>query len=483
MTSQVNDPTQAPNPQTQAQAQAQVVQQQQDVSEVGWMFIQQYYTFVNNKPHQLHLFYTTSSTLCHGVEGQAVPSYRGQTQIQQRMREHGFQDCKVMVSNVDVQGSADGGVVVQVLGEMANAGRPSQKFCQTFFLAPQPRGYYVLNDILRFLKEDVDVEDDSAAAATAAPNATVSNDSLFAQKLGADEQLNGHHSNESNGSNGSNGTVGAQEKVVSAPAPVPASAPAPTQVPQVQTQQPQATPQAPQVQPSAAEDQSKPAVEKAQSPAAATAEQKSSSQPKAQSEKETKPVAKQAAKTAAPKDEQKAPAQPAKPSAPLTWADKIKPASAPSTTSAGATSTATAATATAEPNGSATRNAAAPTPASTTAQGSGAASGKRSSQSGQRQRPEFHSAYIKHVTQKVDDGLLKQALERIGKLTHFQVEKSKSCAFVDFIDEATLKNALAVHELKVGDQTVLIEERKRGGAKKNSGTNSKNRNSNSKRKA
>uniref|UniRef100_A0A060T019 ARAD1C09218p n=1 Tax=Blastobotrys adeninivorans TaxID=409370 RepID=A0A060T019_BLAAD len=473
MTSQVNDPSQAPNPQTQAQAQAQVVQQQQDVSEVGWMFIQQYYTFVNNKPHQLHLFYTTSSTLCHGVEGQAVPSYRGQTQIQQRMREHGFQDCKVMVSNVDVQGSADGGVVVQVLGEMANAGRPSQKFCQTFFLAPQPRGYYVLNDILRFLKEDVDVEDDSGASATTAPNATVSNDSLFAQKLGTDEQLNGgHHSDESNGSNGSNGTVGAQEKVVSPPAP----APAPTQV---QAQQPQASAQA---QPSAPEVQSKAAVEKSQSPAA-TAEQKPS-QPKAQPEKESKPVAKQPAKTAAaPKEEQKAPAQPAKPSAPLTWADKIKPASAPGTTSTTAGAGTSSAATTAEPNGSATRSATAPAPASTTAQGSAAASGKRSSQSGQRQRPEFHSAYIKHVTQKVDDGLLKQALERIGKLTHFQVEKSKSCAFVDFIDEATLKNALAVHELKVGDQTVLIEERKRGGAKKNSGSNSKNRNSNSKRKA
>ena len=53
-----------------------------------------------------------------------------------------------------------GGLIVQVLGEMCNNGGPWQKFSQTFFLAEQPQGYYVLNDIFRFLKEDVENEYD-----------------------------------------------------------------------------------------------------------------------------------------------------------------------------------------------------------------------------------------------------------------------------------------------------------------------------------
>lgn len=53
-----------------------------------------------------------------------------------------------------------GGIIVQVLGELSNMGQDCQKFCQTFFLAEQPEGYYVLNDIFRFLKEDIEVEYD-----------------------------------------------------------------------------------------------------------------------------------------------------------------------------------------------------------------------------------------------------------------------------------------------------------------------------------
>ena len=62
----------------------------------------------------------------------------------------------MLVSNVDSQASLNGGIIVQVLGEMSNKGGACHKFAQTFFLAEQPNGYYVLNDIFRFLKEDID---------------------------------------------------------------------------------------------------------------------------------------------------------------------------------------------------------------------------------------------------------------------------------------------------------------------------------------
>lgn len=67
---------------------------------------------------------------------------------------------------MDTQASANNGIIIQVIGEMSNHGDPWRKFVQTFFLAEQPNGYFVLNDMFRFLKEESvegdDVESDSA---------------------------------------------------------------------------------------------------------------------------------------------------------------------------------------------------------------------------------------------------------------------------------------------------------------------------------
>lgn len=78
--------------------------------------------------------------------------------IQEKISSYEFKECKVRVSNVDSQESADNGIVIQVLGEMSNNGLPNRKFSQTFFLAEQPGGYFVLNDIFRYLKDDEDTD-------------------------------------------------------------------------------------------------------------------------------------------------------------------------------------------------------------------------------------------------------------------------------------------------------------------------------------
>ena len=46
--------------------------------------------------------------------------------------------------------------MVQVIGEMSNKAAPHRKFVQTFVLAEQPNGYFVLNDIFRYINEDED---------------------------------------------------------------------------------------------------------------------------------------------------------------------------------------------------------------------------------------------------------------------------------------------------------------------------------------
>jgi len=126
--------------------------------EVSWLFVQEYYTIMNNSPEKLHQFYNKDSYYCNGSEGESSKIYHGQTEINKRIKELEYEDCKVLVSNVDSQVSSGDGIIIQVLGEMSNKGGASHKFAQTFFLAKQPNGYFVLNDIIRFLKEDIENE-------------------------------------------------------------------------------------------------------------------------------------------------------------------------------------------------------------------------------------------------------------------------------------------------------------------------------------
>ncbi len=127
-------------------------------SEVGWLFVTQYYTFLNQNPSRLHCFFTKKSTMVHGTEQEESSPCFGQQQIHDKITSLNFNDAKVFVSNVDTQSSASGGILVQVLGELSNNGAGWRKFAQTFFLAEQPNGYYVLNDIFRYLKDDDEIE-------------------------------------------------------------------------------------------------------------------------------------------------------------------------------------------------------------------------------------------------------------------------------------------------------------------------------------
>jgi hypothetical protein len=445
-----------------------VQDQPQDMTEVGWLFLQQYYTFLNEHPEKLHRFYTRNSTFCHGVEGESVSSCLGQTKIGDKIKEHGFQDCKVLVSNFDCQLSSQDGVIIQVLGEMSNKGGPSQKFVQTFFLAPQPRGYYVLNDIFRFLKEDVtDIEDVEEAVSdlsfhhhvngtkdemTSTESVSVdAESSLFSQTLSATE-------NKSNVISSPNGTATEPTTVESTPSLVPGS-------PAVQEHVVAQSEQGEEVE-KHEEWADTPVVAVSSTTSSSTSSTTTIAATTTTTAATTTPPA--VATTTSAAATSTIP-NPAVPSAPVSWAALAaktaakKPAEQISSTPVAASivPTSPAGVSSAKQPVPATAAAAAATGAAT---GTGTGTGQP-----RKGTPEYHSAYIKHVNNRVDDNLLRKALEKFGQLTHFQVEKSKNCAFVDFADPATLKAALAAHELTIGDQIVLVEERKRGGAKKPNG--------------
>ena len=86
--------------------------------------------------------------------------------INERIKELDFRDCKVRVTNVDSQAS-DANIVIQVIGEISNKSQPHKKFTQTFVLAGQTNGYFVLNDIFRYIIEEEQAEEPVVEQATA----------------------------------------------------------------------------------------------------------------------------------------------------------------------------------------------------------------------------------------------------------------------------------------------------------------------------
>lgn len=54
---------------------------------------------------------------------------------------------------MDAQDSFNGGVLVLVTGYLIGKDSLRRKFSQSFFLAPQDKGYFVLNDVFRYVDE------------------------------------------------------------------------------------------------------------------------------------------------------------------------------------------------------------------------------------------------------------------------------------------------------------------------------------------
>jgi hypothetical protein len=50
-----------------------------DPFEVGWLFVQEYYTFLNKDPSKLHCFYNKKSSFLHGHEGESAKVCHGQS--------------------------------------------------------------------------------------------------------------------------------------------------------------------------------------------------------------------------------------------------------------------------------------------------------------------------------------------------------------------------------------------------------------------
>ncbi|CAK9258940.1 unnamed protein product [Sphagnum jensenii] len=122
---------------------------------VGNAFVSQYYNVLHQSPGVVHRFYTDASCLTRaeaGADG-AVETVVTQNEIHKKVMSFDFEQFKAEIKTVDSQDSLMGGVLVMVSGSLSNQSTGKRNFTQSFFLAPQEKGYFVLNDIFRYVDE------------------------------------------------------------------------------------------------------------------------------------------------------------------------------------------------------------------------------------------------------------------------------------------------------------------------------------------
>lgn len=126
---------------------------------IGHRFVRQYYSLLDKDPSKLYRLYKAHSVFSHGSDDKGMTSAVGPSEIHSEfmtlvspLERHA---CEVELTGVECQESRQGGVLVLVTGflTLASAGE-RRHFTQALFLEKQTvpyEGYYVLNDILRYL--------------------------------------------------------------------------------------------------------------------------------------------------------------------------------------------------------------------------------------------------------------------------------------------------------------------------------------------
>ncbi|XP_010528411.1 PREDICTED: ras GTPase-activating protein-binding protein 2-like [Tarenaya hassleriana] len=117
-------------------------------------FVEQYYHILHHSPELVYRFYQDSSVLSRPNHDGAMSSVTTMQGINEKILSMDFTSYKAEIKTADAQNSYKDGVTVLVTGCLTGKDNLQRKFAQSFFLAPQDVGYFVLNDVFRYLDDD-----------------------------------------------------------------------------------------------------------------------------------------------------------------------------------------------------------------------------------------------------------------------------------------------------------------------------------------
>ncbi|XP_077250864.1 nuclear transport factor 2 (NTF2) family protein with RNA binding (RRM-RBD-RNP motifs) domain-containing protein [Tasmannia lanceolata] len=119
--------------------------------QVGTYFVGKYYQVLQQQPNFVHQFYTDTSTMIR-VDGDTRETATAMVQIHSLIMSLNFTGIEIKTAHsLD---SWNNGVLVMVSGSVETKDFNGRRnFVQTFFLAPQEKGYFVLNDMFLFIDD------------------------------------------------------------------------------------------------------------------------------------------------------------------------------------------------------------------------------------------------------------------------------------------------------------------------------------------
>lgn len=120
---------------------------------VGNAFVEQYYHILHHSPELVFRFYQDSSVLSRPDSNGVMTSVTTMQGINEKILSMDYKDYKAEIKTADAQKSYKDGVTVLVTGCLTGKDRLRRKFAQSFFLAPQDNGYFVLNDVFRYVED------------------------------------------------------------------------------------------------------------------------------------------------------------------------------------------------------------------------------------------------------------------------------------------------------------------------------------------
>lgn len=123
---------------------------------VGNAFVTQYYNVLLQSPQMAYRFYQDCSKLGRPSPNGELLTVTTMEGINQMIMSLDYSDFKPVIKTIDSQESYNNGVLVLVTGSLSFQASGTRMFTQSFFLAPQDKGFYVLNDVLRYMDEEAE---------------------------------------------------------------------------------------------------------------------------------------------------------------------------------------------------------------------------------------------------------------------------------------------------------------------------------------
>nr|ACO11586.1 Probable nuclear transport factor 2 [Caligus rogercresseyi] len=116
---------------------------------IGKAFTQQYYALFDeaSQRHQLVNLYNAEQSLM-SFEGQQM---QGSMKIMEKIQSLTFQKIAHLITAVDCQPTFDGGVFINVLGQLKTDNDPPQSFTQSFVLKPANDSFFIQHDMFRLV--------------------------------------------------------------------------------------------------------------------------------------------------------------------------------------------------------------------------------------------------------------------------------------------------------------------------------------------